>query len=61
MALETKAIIMGMAKYAALGKNRMMYEYALSLASVESIAMPSYEEARAQETKVQADDENERS
>ena len=48
MALETKAIIMGMAQFAAATNNKGMYNYALKLASTESIAMVSYEDAKAE-------------
>jgi hypothetical protein len=56
MAMETKAILMGMAKYAAAVKSRLMYEYAASLASGEGMKMQSYEEAKAEEERVQAED-----
>ena len=53
MAYETEAIIMGMAKYAAAVKNRVMYEYAVSLAGGRGLKMQSYEEAKAEELRVQ--------
>jgi len=56
MALETKAIIQGMANFAAAVKSKVMYNYAVSLASTEGFAMKSYEEAKQELASDQADD-----
>ena len=44
MALETKVILMSMAQFAIVTRNKGMYDYIAALASTESLAMPKYPE-----------------
>lgn len=47
MSYDIKVVLMGMAKYAVEAKIKKMYDYAIDLATVEGLVLPSYEEAVA--------------
>jgi hypothetical protein len=57
MALETKALIIGMAEYAAAVKNRVMYNYAMKLAGSDGLTILPYEEAKAELERIRAEDD----
>lgn len=48
MSLETKILIISMAEFARLAKNRQMYEYAKALGQAENLTLTPYEDEPAE-------------